>query len=97
MVELEKQNSLGVVKVDIWRIIRSVKQEVLLALHVKKRTTFSSECRSKNKINSVDENKPEGIYYIDLGAFESDSECENNITVKNEGKKLSKIPLKQIF
>ena len=93
MVEVEKQNSLGAGKVDIWRIIRSVKREVLLALHVKKRTTFSSECRSKNKINSVDEKRPEGIYYIDLSAFESYSECENNITLKNEGKKLSKIPL----
>ena len=31
---------------------------------------FVSEGRSKNKINSVDEKKPEGIYYINLNASE---------------------------
>lgn len=31
---------------------------------------FASEGRSKNKINSVDEKKPEGIIYINLNASE---------------------------
>ena len=35
---------------------------------------FASECRSKNKINSVDKKKPEGIYYINLRSSESGSE-----------------------
>ena len=52
---------------------------------------FASECRSKSKITSVDEKKPEGIYYIDLSASESDSEFANNVTPKTEGKKLSKV------
>ena len=52
---------------------------------------FASECRSKNKINSVDEKKPEVIYYI---ASESDSKFANNITPKTEGKKLSKVNCK---
>ena len=52
---------------------------------------FASECRSKNKINSVDENKLEGIYYIDLKAAESDSGFANNVSPKTEGKKLSKV------
>ena len=45
---------------------------------------FASEGRSKNKINSVDEKKPEGIYYIDLNASESDSKFANNLTPKTE-------------
>ena len=49
---------------------------------------FASDCRSKSKINSIDEKKPEGIYCIDLSASESDSEFANNITPKTEGKKL---------
>ena len=50
---------------------------------------FTSECRSKSKINSADEKKPEGIYCTDLSASEPDSESENNITPKIERKKLS--------
>ena len=34
---------------------------------------FSSDSQSKNKINFVDEKKPEGIYYIDLSASEWNS------------------------
>ena len=53
---------------------------------------FASECRSKNKINSVNEKKPEGIYYIDLSASEYDSEFANNMTPKFEKqKKISKL------
>ena len=33
---------------------------------------LASECRPKNKTNFVNEKKPEGIYYIDLSAPESD-------------------------
>ena len=47
---------------------------------------FASECRSKSKMNPVDEKKPEGIYCIDLSASESDSEFANNITPKTEEK-----------
>ena len=43
---------------------------------------FASECRSKSKINSVDEKKLEGIYCIGLSASESESEFANNITPK---------------
>ena len=43
---------------------------------------FASECRSKSKINSVDEKKPEDIYCIGLSASESHSEFANNITPK---------------
>ena len=52
---------------------------------------FASECRSKNKTNSVNEKKTEGIHYIDLSASESDSEFANNIAAKTKGKKLSKV------
>ena len=46
---------------------------------------FASECRSKKKINSVDEKKlEEGIYYIDLKAAESDSRFANNVSAKTE-------------
>ena len=52
---------------------------------------FSSGCRSKNKIISVYEKKPEGIYNIDLSASEADSEFANNVTPKTEGKNFSKV------
>ena len=55
---------------------------------------FASECWSKNKINSVDEKKPEGIYYIDLSASESDKKFANNITPQTEEKKHSKVNCK---
>ena len=38
---------------------------------------FLQSADLKKQKNSADEKKPEGIYYIDLSAFESDSECEN--------------------
>ena len=41
---------------------------------------FTSEYGSKNKINSVDEKKPEGIYYIHLSACELGSEFVNSNT-----------------
>ena len=49
---------------------------------------FASECRAKDKINSVNENKPEGIY---LSAFESDSKFVNDITSKTEKKNFPKL------
>ena len=52
---------------------------------------FASGCQFKNKINSVDETKSEGIYCIDPSASESDSKFANNITPKSEEKKLSKV------
>ena len=52
---------------------------------------FASECRFKNKIISVYEKKPEGIYYIDLSASEAGSEFANNITHKTEGKTFCKV------
>ena len=36
MIEIQTWNALGVEKVDIWQIIKSVKQEVLLAIHLQK-------------------------------------------------------------
>ena len=49
------------------------------------------ERRSKNKIHSVDEKKPGGIYYTDLSAYESGSEFANNITPKTEEKNFPKL------
>ena len=57
---------------------------------------FTSECQSKNKINSVEEKKTEGIFYIDLSVSERDNEFENNITLKTE-EKLSKVNCGIIF
>ena len=88
MIEIENRNVLGAGKVDIWQIIKSVKG---ICNSCQKVSHFASECWSKNKINSVDEKKPEGIYYINLSASESDREIANNITPKPEEKKLSKV------
>ena len=83
--EIETWNALGAEKVNILQTIKSVKREVLLVIHVKMWVIL----RSKNKIYSVDKKRPEGIYYIDLSASESDSEFANNITPKTKGKKHS--------
>ena len=52
------------------------------------------EHRSKNKIHSVDEKKPGGIYYTDLSAYESGREFANNITPKTEEKNFPKLVAK---
>ena len=52
---------------------------------------FFSGYRSKNKIISVYEKKPESIYNIDLSASEADSEFSNNVTPKTERKNFSKV------
>ena len=52
---------------------------------------FFSGCRTKNKIISVYEKKPESIYNIDLSASEADTVFSNNVTPKTEGKNFSKV------
>ena len=46
---MENQNALGAGKVEIWQKIKYVKQEVLLAIHVKKWTILLQSGNLKTK------------------------------------------------
>ena len=68
---------------------KSVKQEVLLVIHVKKWAILLQSADLKTKqILSMKRNQKTYIY---LNASESDSVFANNITPKTEEKKLSKV------
>ena len=64
MIVIDEWNALGSEKVEIWKVIKSVKLEVLVSSSYSchKVGHFALKYQSKTEINFVDEKVPEDIY-----------------------------------